>query len=89
MHDDPTAPRAASAAWQLQRRLLLELVIGLPAIPDRLADLARILPAPSGALLDAARALESAGLAHVDDARDEISASAAARYVERLGLLGP
>jgi hypothetical protein len=89
MHDHPNAPRAESAAWRLQRLLLLELVIGLPELPDRLVDLARALPARPGPLLVAARALEAAGLAHVDQAGAEVRASGAARYVERLGLLWP
>ncbi len=67
---------------ELQRRLLLELVVDPPPEGDRIGDLAGRLDASPAELDRAAAALAASGLAVRDD--DVVRASAAALRFEEL-----
>ncbi len=84
MHHHPSSGESASADRfeEVQRRLLLELVVDPPPAGDRVADLAPRLGESPRAVIEAARELAAAGLAVVDD--DVIRASAAALRFEAL-----
>ncbi|HEX8103684.1 MAG TPA: hypothetical protein VF533_13795 [Solirubrobacteraceae bacterium] len=84
MHDHPSSERSAGADRfeEVQRRLLLELVVDPPEAGDRIADLAARLQETPRAVTEAAAALAATGLAVVDD--DVVRASAAALRFEAL-----
>jgi hypothetical protein len=55
--------RPGTAAFDDQRRLLLELLVDPPGEGDAIADLAVVLDRPAGPIAAAATALAAAGLA--------------------------
>lgn len=85
MHHQPNPGRPEGGPPgpdEVERRLLLELVVDPPPEGDRLSDLAARLDASPRAMTAAASALEEVGLAVLDD--DVVHASRAARRFDAL-----
>ncbi len=84
MHDHPSSGRSADADRfdEVQRRLLLELVVDPPEAGDRVHDLAARLRESPRAVAGAAAALAADGLAQLED--DVVRASRAALRFEAL-----
>ena len=91
MHDElnagPEPPAPATRAYDVQRKVLLELVLAPPPYTDDIAELSARIGEPRADVDAALAALAEAGLA----ARDERVAWAtpAARYCEALYRLCP
>ena len=81
------APTPGSRAYEVQRALLLELVIDPPPVGERVADLALRLGHPAPDILLAAAELAAVGLA--TRTSDLLTATAAARRFEALALVRP
>ncbi len=88
MHDHRTAhaPRPGSAAFRVQRAVLLELLVDPPAAGDPIEDLPRRLGAAPSDVAAAVAALVRAGAA--ETRAGFVSASSPAWYVAALGLVG-
>ncbi|HWK28310.1 MAG TPA: hypothetical protein VNS09_17230 [Solirubrobacter sp.] len=84
MHTDriEPAPIPGSREHRLQRLVLLELLVDPPAVPERIADVARRLNEPLAGVAEAVAALARAGLARRQG--DCVAASALARYFDVL-----
>jgi hypothetical protein len=82
MHPDriEPAPAHGTREHELQRIVLLELLVDPPDEPEPLSKIARRLREPLAAVSGAAAALTRAGLAHVE--AGHVAASAPARYYE-------
>ena len=74
--------RPGTAAFDDQRRLLLELLVDPPREGDAIADLAAALDRPAGPIAAAAAALSAAGLAQRDG--DRVRATPTALAFEAL-----
>jgi hypothetical protein len=83
----PTPPAPATRAYDVQRKVLLELVLAPPPYTDDVADLAARIEAPRGAVDAALEALGEAGLTGRDGPL--AWATPAARYCEALYRMCP
>jgi hypothetical protein len=91
MHDQrtggPVPPAPATRAHDVQRKLLLELVLAPPPYTDDVAEVTARIGEPPGDVEEALAALSRAGLAGRDG---QIGwATTAARYCEALYRMSP
>jgi hypothetical protein len=91
MHDQrtggPVPPAHSTRAHEVQRKVLLELVLAPPPYTDDLGDIAARIGEPEADVEDALAALGRAGLAGRD--ASVVWATAAARYCEALYPMCP
>jgi hypothetical protein len=85
-HRIAVAPTPGSAAFRVQRAVLLELLVDPPAAGDPIEDLPRRLGAAPAEVAAAVAALVRAGAA--ETRAGFVSASSPAWYVAALGLVG-